>query len=77
MRVPDDALDVLETLVKECRNVIPNLHIHDKLLMTGAVIDAENLIDEIKSSQRDREPSDSGPDRDEWKHAATAQQRLK
>ena len=49
MRVPDDTLSVLETLVKECKNILPKLHIHDKLLMTGAVIDAQNLIVEIKS----------------------------
>jgi hypothetical protein len=77
MRVPDDTLDVLETLVKECQNVLPSLHIHDKLLMTGAVIDAENLIAEIKSAAKDHEPDERGRDRDEWRHEAAEQQRLK
>lgn len=49
MRVPDDTLSVLEILTGEAKRVLPGLHIHDRLLMTGAVIDAENLIAEIKS----------------------------
>lgn len=49
IRVPNDTLDVLETLVKVARSLLPELSLHDKLLMTGALIDAENLIAEIKS----------------------------
>jgi hypothetical protein len=54
IRVPNDTLYVLEVLVKECRNVLPTVNIHDRLLLTGAVIDAENLIAEIKAGE---EPS--------------------
>ena len=49
MRVPDDTLKVLETLTLEAKSVIGSLSLMNRLLLTGAVIDAENLIAEIKA----------------------------
>jgi len=48
MRVPSDTLDVLESLVKESKRAIEEVSIPTRLLLTGAIIDAENLIAEIK-----------------------------
>ena len=49
MRVPDDTLEVLENLTLKAKSVIGSLSLMNRLLLTGAVIDAENLIAEIKA----------------------------
>ena len=50
MRVPNDTVDVLESLVKAIKRALPEIPMPDSLLITGAVIDAENLLAEIKTS---------------------------
>ena len=52
MRVPDDTLSVLETLTLEAKSVLKSLSLPNRMLLTGAVIDAENLIAEIKSEPK-------------------------
>lgn len=54
IRVPGDTLLVLETLTLEAKSVLSSLSLANRMLLTGAVIDAENLIAEIKADAKSR-----------------------
>jgi hypothetical protein len=45
---PSDTIAVIERVVKEVRAVLPEITLMHRLLITGALIDAESLIEELK-----------------------------
>ena len=49
MNAPDDTLTVIKTLVKEVREILPKVDLMHRLLISGAIIDAESLIEEIEA----------------------------
>jgi hypothetical protein len=50
-KAPDDTIAVIETLVKEVRKVLPEIDLMHRLLITGALIDAESLIEELRGKK--------------------------
>ncbi len=50
--VPDDTASVLETLIKCGESVLNDIPLHRKLLLRGAIIDAKDLIAEIRGTER-------------------------
>lgn len=47
-RAPDDTIRVLETLIDEAQKAMKHLPLMERLLLTGALLDAVNLLDELK-----------------------------
>ena len=48
LKAPADTIAVIERVVKEVRAVLPEITLMHRLLITGALIDAESLIEELK-----------------------------
>ena len=52
MKVPNDTAKVLEALIKESKSALNCLPLHKKLLLSGVIIDAEDLLAEIQGTER-------------------------
>lgn len=52
MQAPDDIVKVLATLIKESKNVVQDAPLHRRLLLQGAIIDAEDLLAEMNGAPR-------------------------
>jgi len=50
-KAPDDTIAVIERVVKEVRKVLPEIDLMHRLLITGALIDAESLIEELRGKK--------------------------
>jgi hypothetical protein len=50
--MPDDTVKVLETLIKESKGALEDLPLMRRLLLRGAIIDAEDLLAEITGASR-------------------------
>ncbi len=52
IQAPDDTAKILETLIKAAEDAKEYAPIHRKLLLSGAIIDAKDLLAEIKGGER-------------------------
>jgi hypothetical protein len=52
MNMPDDSPRILEFLVKESKEVVQYAPLMNRLLLRGAIIDAEDLLAEINGCPR-------------------------
>lgn len=48
IQAPDDTEKVLETLIKESKSALNRLPLINRMLLSGAIIDAESLLAEIQ-----------------------------
>jgi hypothetical protein len=52
IQVPDDTDKILDTLIKASVSVLEDAPIHRRLLLSGAIIDAKDLLAEIRGTER-------------------------
>jgi hypothetical protein len=52
IKAPDDTAKTLETLIKASKQVLEDAPLHRKLLLHGAIIDAEDLLAELTGRER-------------------------
>ena len=50
--VPDDAVRVLHNLINNSESVVNDAPLHRRLLLHGAIIDAKDLLAEIRGGER-------------------------
>lgn len=52
MNVPDDTPKILETIIKQSKDVVQYAPLMHRMLLQGAIIDAEDLLAEINGAPR-------------------------
>jgi hypothetical protein len=52
IQAPDDTAKILEELIKAADSAKKDLPIHHKLLLSGAIIDAKDLLAELTGGER-------------------------
>ena len=54
IRVPNDTVEVIENLIHASKHSMTYVPRHGEVLMKSAIIDAENLLAEIRAEAKER-----------------------